>query len=191
MKPQRVLIDVRKVMRPGDILLSDVGAHKMWIARHYNCYKPKTCLISNGFATMGFSLPGALAAKLVSPDKRVLVVTGDGGLMMNSQELETAVREHLPFVILVFVDGGYGLIKWKGMDKFGETHYCDFTNPDLVAYAEAMHCKGYRIRTADELLPTLEDAFQQDVPTLIECPIDYAENGKLTQHLKEVYAHLE
>ena len=191
MKPQRVLIDVRKAMRPGDILLSDVGAHKMWIARHYNCYKPKTCLISNGFATMGFSLPGALAAKLVSPDKRVLVVTGDGGFMMNSQELETAVREHLPFVVLVFVDGGYGLIKWKGMDKFGETHYCDFTNPDWVAYAEAMHCKGYRITAADDLLPTLEDAFRQDVPALIECPIDYAENGKLTQHLKEVYAHLE
>ena len=191
MKPQRVLIDVRKAMRPGDILLSDVGAHKMWIARHYNCYKPKTCLISNGFATMGFSLPGALAAKLVSPDKRVLVVTGDGGFMMNSQELETAVRERLPFVVLVFVDGGYGLIKWKGMDKFGETHYCDFTNPDWVAYAEAMHCKGYRITAADDLLPTLEDAFRQEVPALIECPIDYAENGKLTQHLKEVYAHLE
>ena len=191
MKPQRVLIDVRKAMRPGDILLSDVGAHKMWIARHYNCYRPKTCLISNGFATMGFSLPGALAAKLVSPDKRVLVVTGDGGFMMNSQELETAVREHLPFVVLVFVDGGYGLIKWKGMDHFGETHYCDFTNPDLVAYAEAMHCKGYRITAADDLLPTLEEAFRQDVPALIECPIDYAENGKLTQHLKEVYAHLE
>ena len=191
MKPQRVLIDVRKAMRPGDILLSDVGAHKMWIARHYNCYRPKTCLISNGFATMGFSLPGALAAKIVSPDKRVLVVTGDGGFMMNSQELETAVREHLPFVVLVFVDGGYGLIKWKGMDHFGETHYCDFTNPDLVAYAEAMHCKGYRITAADDLLPTLEEAFRQDVPALIECPIDYAENGKLTQHLKEVYAHLE
>lgn len=191
MKPQRVLIDVRKAMRPGDILLSDVGAHKMWIARHYNCYRPKTCLISNGFATMGFSLPGALAAKLVSPDKRVLVITGDGGFMMNSQELETAVREHLPFVVLVFVDGGYGLIKWKGMDHFGETHYCDFTNPDLVAYAEAMHCKGYRITAADDLLPTLEEAFRQDVPALIECPIDYAENGKLTQHLKEVYAHLE
>ena len=191
MKPQRVLIDVRKAMRPGDILLSDVGAHKMWIARHYNCYRPKTCLISNGFATMGFSLPGALAAKLVSPDKRVLVVTGDGGFMMNSQELETAVREHLPFVVLVFVDGGYGLIKWKGMDHFGETHYCDFTNPDLVAYAEAMHCKGYRITAADDLLPTLEEAFRQDVPALIECPVDYAENGKLTQHLKEVYAHLE
>ena len=186
MKPQRILCDVRKVMRPGDILLSDVGAHKMWVARHYNCYRPKTCLISNGFATMGFSLPGALAAKLVSPDKRVLVVTGDGGFMMNSQELETAVREHLPFVVLVFVDNGYGLIKWKGMDRFGETHCCDFTNPDLVRYAEAMHCKGYRISAASELLPTLEDAFAQDVPAVIECPVDYAENLKLSSRLREM-----
>ena len=186
MKPQRILCDVRKALRPGDILLSDVGAHKMWVARHYNCYRPKTCLISNGFATMGFSLPGALAAKLVSPDKRVLVVTGDGGFMMNSQELETAVREHLPFVVLVFVDNGYGLIKWKGMDRFGETHCCDFTNPDLVRYAEAMHCKGYRISAASELLPTLEDAFAQDVPTVIECPVDYAENLKLSGRLREM-----
>ena len=186
MKPQRILCDVRKALRPGDILLSDVGAHKMWVARHYNCYRPKTCLISNGFATMGFSLPGALAAKLVSPDKRVLVVTGDGGFMMNSQELETAVREHLPFVVLVFVDNGYGLIKWKGMDRFGETHCCDFTNPDLVRYAEAMHCKGYRISAASELLPTLEDAFAQDVPAVIECPVDYAENLKLSGRLREM-----
>lgn len=186
MKPQRILCDVRKVMRPGDILLSDVGAHKMWVARHYNCFRPKTCLISNGFATMGFSLPGALAAKLVNPDKRVLVITGDGGFMMNSQELETAVREHLPFVVLVFVDNGYGLIKWKGMDRFGETHCCDFTNPDLVRYAEAMHCKGYRISTADELLPTLEEAFAQEVPAVIECPVDYAENLRLSNRLKEL-----
>lgn len=186
MKPQRILCDVRKVMRPGDILLSDVGAHKMWVARHYNCYLPKTCLISNGFATMGFSLPGALAAKLVNPDKRVLVITGDGGFMMNSQELETAVREHLPFVVLVFVDNGYGLIKWKGMDRFGETHCCDFTNPDLVRYAEAMHCKGYRISAADELLPTLEEAFEQEVPAVIECPVDYSENLKLSNRLREM-----
>lgn len=187
MKPQRILYDVRKVMRPGDILLSDVGAHKMWIARHYNCYRPNTCLISNGFATMGFSLPGALAAKLLHPDKRVLVVTGDGGFLMNSQELETAVREHLPFVVLVFVDNGYGLIKWKGMDRFGETHSCDFTNPDFVQYAEAMHCKGYRITCADDLIPTLEEAFAQEVPAIVECPVDYAENMKLTEHLKAVY----
>lgn len=186
MKPQRILSDVRQAMRPGDILLSDVGAHKMWIARHYNCYRPNTCLISNGFATMGFSLPGALAAKLVNPDKRVLVVTGDGGFLMNSQELETAVREHLPFVVLVFVDNGYGLIKWKSMDQFGETHSCDFTNPDLVLYAEAMHCKGYRIASADDLLPTLEDAFAQDVPAVIECPVDYSENLNLSRHLREI-----
>ena len=186
MKPQRILCDVRKALRPGDILLSDVGAHKMWVARHYNCYRPKTCLISNGFATMGFSLPGALAAKLVNPDKRVLVITGDGGFMMNSQELETAVREHLPFVVLVFVDNGYGLIKWKGMDRFGETHCCGFTNPDFVRYAEAMHCKGYRISAADELLPTLEEAFEQEVPAVIECPVDYAENLRLSSRLKEM-----
>ena len=186
MKPQRILCDVRKALRPGDILLSDVGAHKMWVARHYNCYRPNTCLISNGFATMGFSLPGALAAKLVSPDKRVLVVTGDGGFMMNSQELETAVREHLPFVVLVFVDNGYGLIKWKGMDHFGETHCCDFTNPDLLRYAEAMHCKGYRISAAEELLPTLEEAFRQEVPAVIECPVDYSENLKLSNRLREM-----
>lgn len=184
MKPQRILIDVRKAMGPDDILLSDVGAHKMWVARHYNCYRPNTCLISNGFATMGFSLPGALAAKLVHPEARVMVVTGDGGFLMNSQELETAVREHLPFVVLVFVDGGYGLIKWKSMDHFGETHCCDFGNPDFVKYAEAMHCKGYRITAANELLPTLEDAFAQDVPAIIECPVDYAENIRLSEHLR-------
>lgn len=184
MKPQRILSDVRKAMGPDDILLSDVGAHKMWIARHYNCYRPNTCLISNGFATMGFSLPGALAAKLVNPDARVMVVTGDGGFLMNSQELETAVREHLPFVVLVFVDNGYGLIKWKSMDHFGETHCCDFTNPDFVKYAEAMHCKGYRITAADELLPTLEEAFAQDVPSIIECPVDYAENMRLSERLR-------
>ena len=186
MKPQRILIDVRKAMRPGDILLSDVGAHKMWIARHYNCYRPRTCLVSNGFATMGFSLPGALAAKLVHPEKRVLVITGDGGFLMNSQELETAVREHLPFVVLVFVDNGYGLIKWKGMDSFGETHACDFTNPDFVLYAEAMHCKGYRIHAAEELLPTFEEAFAQEVPAIIECPVDYSENLRLSKRLREL-----
>ena len=186
MKPARILADIRKVMGRQDILVSDVGAHKMWIARHYNCYEPNTCLISNGFASMGFAVPGAFAAKMLNMDKRVLAVSGDGGFMMNSQELETAVREHLPFVVLVFVDNGYGLIKWKGMDRFGETHCCDFTNPDLVRYAEAMHCKGYRISAADELLPTLEEAFEQEVPAVIECPVDYAENLRLSSRLKEL-----
>ena len=122
MKPARILADVRKVMGRDDIVVSDVGAHKMWIARHYDCYEPNTCLISNGFASMGFSIPGAFAAKLLYPEKKVLAVCGDGGFMMNSQELETAVREHVPFVTLIWEDSSYGLIKWKEQDQFGGLH---------------------------------------------------------------------
>ena len=186
MKPQRILSDVRKCMRSGDILLSDVGAHKMWIARHYLCDEPNTCLISNGFASMGIALPGALAAKLLRSDNRVLVVTGDGGFMMNCQELETARREHLPFVTLVFNDSAYGLIQWKQQDRFGHTNKTDFTNPDFVQLAESMGCKGYRVRRADELYENLEDAFRQDVPAVIDCPVDYGENMLLTQRLKAI-----
>ena len=114
MKPARILADVRKVMGREDILVSDVGAHKMWIARHYDCYAPNTCLISNGFASMGFSIPGAFAAKLLNPDKKVLAVCGDGGFMMNSQELETAVREKVPFVTLIWEDSSYGPHQMEG-----------------------------------------------------------------------------
>ena len=188
MKPARILADVRKVMGRSDILVSDVGAHKMWIARHYDCYEPNTCLISNGFASMGFSIPGAFAAKLLYPDKKVLAVCGDGGFMMNSQELETAVREKVPFVTLIWEDSSYGLIKWKEQEQFGGEHcYVDFTNPDFKMLAEAMHCKGYRVEKAEDLIPTLEEAFRQDVPSVIVVPVDYSENMKLSEHLKEVY----
>ena len=188
MKPARILADVRKVMGREDILVSDVGAHKMWIARHYDCYAPNTCLISNGFASMGFSIPGAFAAKLLNPDKKVLAVCGDGGFMMNSQELETAVREKVPFVTLIWEDSSYGLIKWKEQEQFGGEHcYVDFTNPDFKLLAEAMHCKGYRVEKAADLIPTLEEAFRQTVPSVIVVPVDYSENMKLTAHLKEVY----
>ncbi len=180
MKPQRILHDVRKVMDEDDIMISDVGAHKMWIARHYNCYKPNTCIVSNGFASMGIGVPGAVAAKLIHPNKKVLTITGDGGFMMNMQELETALRIGTPFVTLIWNDGGYGLIKWKQMDQFGKTCYTDFTNPDFVALAKAMGGKGYRVERADELLPILEEAFKQDVPTIIDCPVDYGENVKLS-----------
>lgn len=181
--------DVRKVMGRDDIVVSDVGAHKMWIARHYDCYEPNTCLISNGFASMGFSIPGAFAAKLLYPEKKVLAVCGDGGFMMNSQELETAVREHVPFVTLIWEDSSYGLIKWKEQEQFGGEHcYVDFSNPDFKLLAEAMHCKGYRVEKAEELIPTLEEAFKQDVPSVIVVPVDYSENMKLTEHLKQVYA---
>ena len=189
MKPARILADVRKVMGRDDIVVSDVGTHKMWIARHYDCYEPNTCLISNGFASMGFSIPGAFAAKLLYPEKKVLAVCGDGGFMMNSQELETAVREHVPFVTLIWEDSSYGLIKWKEQEQFGGEHcYVDFSNPDFKLLAEAMRCKGYRVEKAEELIPTLEEAFKQDVPSVIVVPVDYSENMKLTEHLKQVYA---
>lgn len=186
MKPQRILNDVRKVMGREDIVISDVGAHKMWIARHYNCYEPNTCIISNGFATMGIAVPGAIGAKFVYPDKKVLAICGDGGFMMNCQELETARREGTPFVTLIFNDASYGLIKWKQMDQYGKSCYVDFTNPDFVKFAESMGAIGYRIEQAEDLIPTLEKAFEQNVPVIIDCPVDYSENTKLTAHLKEL-----
>ena len=187
MKPQRILNDVRKVLDDVDILISDVGAHKMWIGRLYGCYRPNTCIISNGFASMGIGVPGAVAAKLLNPEKRVLTITGDGGFMMNCQELETAVRLGLSFVVLIFHDSGYGLIKWRQMDQYGESLSVDFTNPDFVKFAESMNCKGYRISSADELIPVLEDAFRQKAPSIIDCAVDYSENVKLTKHLEEIY----
>ena len=183
-KPQRILSDIRKTLGDGDVLLSDVGAHKMWIARHYLCDEPNSCLISNGFATMGIAVPGALAAKLLRPQNKVLAVTGDGGFMMNCQELETARREHLPFVTLIFNDSAYGLIQWKQNDRFGHTNMTAFTNPDFVQLAGSMGCKGYRVERTGDLRAILEDAFRQDVPAVIDCPVDYGENVLLTKRLK-------
>lgn len=191
LKPQRILHDVRKIMGADDILISDVGAHKMWIARHYDCYKPNTCIISNGFASMGLAVPGAVTAKLLNPDKKVLAITGDGGFLMNCQEFETACREKTPFVTLVFNDSSYGLIKWKQQDRFGSDCFVDFTNPDFVKFAESLNAKGYRIRSAEDLIPTLEEAFRQTVPAIIDCPVDYSENTKLTQRLKALIEDLE
>ena len=189
MKPARILKDVRSVMGRFDILVSDVGAHKIWIGRDYPCYEPRTCLISNGFASMGFSVPGAIAAKLVHPERRVLAVTGDGGFMMNSQELETAVREHVPFVTLIWEDEHYGLIKWKEEEQFNDTYGVGFTNPDFKAYAEAMHCHGYEVTSADELVPTLEAAFaNEDAPSVVVVKVDYSENMALTERLREAYS---
>ncbi|QAT49246.1 acetolactate synthase large subunit [Caproiciproducens sp. NJN-50] len=186
MKPQKILSDIRKVLDPDDILVSDVGAHKIWIARQYHCYKPKTCIISNGFAAMGIALPGAVAAKLINPDKKVIAVTGDGGFLMNCQELETAVRIGTPFVTLIFNDRHYGLIQWKQMNQYGKSYYVDFTNPDFVKFAESFGIRGYRIEKADDLIPTLENAFRQPFPSIIDCPVDYGENMKLTKHLHEI-----
>jgi acetolactate synthase I/II/III large subunit len=183
-RPQKLIYDLRQVLGDDDILISDVGAHKMWIARHYHCAKPNTCLISNGFAAMGIAIPGAIAAKLVHPDRKVVAATGDGGFMMNMQELETALRLNTPFVTLIFNDGGYGLIEWKQMQHFGVSSFIKFGNPDFVKLAESMGLKGYRVTEAAGLLPTLQEALAQDVPTVIDCPVDYRENFLFSQKSK-------
>lgn len=180
-KPQKIIYDLRQVMGPEDIVISDVGAHKMWMARHYHSDCPNTCIISNGFAAMGIAIPGAMAAKLVHPDKKVVAVTGDGGFMMNCQELETALRTKTPFVTLIFNDNGYGLIEWKQMNQFGHPAFIDFTNPDFVKFAESMGLKGYRVKSAVDLIPTLKEALAQDVPAVIDCPVDYQENLRFSQ----------
>lgn len=180
-KPQKLIYDLRQVMGPEDIAISDVGAHKMWMARHYHSDCPNTCIISNGFAAMGIAIPGAIAAKLVHPDKRIVAVTGDGGFMMNCQELETALRVGTPFVTLVFNDGGYGLIEWKQFNHFGTSSFIKFGNPDFVKFAESMGLKGYRVESAGDLIPMLEEAFRADVPTVIDVPVDYGENLRLSQ----------
>jgi acetolactate synthase I/II/III large subunit len=180
-KPQKLIYDLRQVMGPEDIVISDVGAHKMWLARHYHCDRPNTCLISNGFAAMGIAIPGAVAAKLVHPHRKVVAATGDGGFMMNCQELETALRVGTPFVTLIFNDGGYGLIEWKQQNQFGSSSYVHFGNPDFVKLAESMGLKGYRVESATDFIPILKTALAQDVPAVIDCPVDYRENSRFTQ----------
>jgi acetolactate synthase-1/2/3 large subunit len=182
-KPQRLVADIRAAMGREDICLADTGAVKMWMARLYPTYRPNTCLVSNGLSTMGFALPGALGAKLANPQRKVLAVTGDGSFLMNSQEIETALREQIPFVILVWVDNSYGLIKWKMELEMHRSSHVDFGNPDFVKYAESFGAKGYSIRAADELLPTLKQALAEDTVSVIACPVDYSENTKLTDKL--------
>jgi acetolactate synthase I/II/III large subunit len=182
-KPQRLVAEIRAALGREDIVLADTGAAKMWLARLYPTYSPNTCLISNGLATMGFALPGALGVKLACPQRRVLAVMGDGSFLMNSQEIETALREKIPFVILVWVDGGYGLIRWKMELELKRFSHVDFGNPDFLRYAESFGAKGYFIRAAHELLPTLKQALAGDTVSVIACPVDYSENTKLTDKL--------
>jgi acetolactate synthase I/II/III large subunit len=182
-KPQRLVADTRAALGADDIVLVDTGALKMWMARLYPTYKPNTCLISNGLSTMAFSLPGAIAAKLACPDRKVLAVMGDGAFLMNSQEIETALREKIPLVVLIWVDGNYGLIKWKMELELGRSSHIAFTNPDFVKYAESFGAKGYLIQAADELLPTLRTALADNTVSIVACPVDYSENIKLTDKL--------
>lgn len=183
-KPQKALWDAREALGPSDIVLSDVGAHKMWVARYYQCDEPNTCLISNGFCTMGFALPGAIGAKLAHPDQNVLAICGDAGFLMNVQDLETAVRLKLNIVVLVWMDGEYGLIKWKQQNQFnGEHSELAFNNPDMSLLAKAFDMWGRTLDGPGQLEDALKEAFDQEGPALIACPIDYAENRKLTERL--------
>jgi acetolactate synthase-1/2/3 large subunit len=184
--PQRIVADTRAALGRSDVVLVDTGATKMWMARLYPTYERNTCLISNGLSTMAFALPGALGVKLARPEAKVLAVVGDGAFLMNSQEIETAVRERIPLVVLIWEDGGYGLIEWKMDLELGEHHYVKFTNPDVVTYAESFGAKGYRVTEADQLLPTLQTALADDGVSLIACPVDYSENLRLTDTLGQL-----
>jgi acetolactate synthase-1/2/3 large subunit len=183
MKPQRLVCALREALGDDDILVSDVGAHKLWIARMYSCMAPNTCVISNGFASMGIALPGAIGAKLVYPGRRVLAACGDGGFLMSVQELETAVRAGTNIVAVIFEDSSYGVIKWKQLKRYRRSAFVDFANPDFAALAVSFGCRGYRVKAAQELQPILADAFQQTVPAVIACPVDYGENLRLTEKL--------
>ncbi|MDE0310107.1 MAG: acetolactate synthase large subunit [Acidiferrobacterales bacterium] len=186
LKPQKVLWDVRQAMGPSDILLSDVGAHKMWIARHYQCHEPNTCLIPNGFCSMGFALPGAIAADLVYPQRRVLAISGDAGFMMNVQEMETATRLNSNITVMVWEDNAYGLIAWKQDNQFGRHIDLSFGNPDWLKLAESFGWHGHRVDSSAALASVIEAALDESGPSLIVVPIDYDENPRLTRRLGEI-----
>jgi len=188
LKPQRVVHDIREVMDVDDIVFADTGAVKMWMARLYPTYRPRTCIVSNGLATMAFSLPGAFTAKLLYPERRVLAVMGDGAFLMAAAEIETAVRESVHITVLVWVDGSYGLIGWKQDIHFGRQAAVSFGNPDFVQLAESFGAKGHLVASAEELLPTLRTALDEDAVSIVACPVDYTENARLVERLGAIDA---
>jgi acetolactate synthase-1/2/3 large subunit len=190
LSPQRIVADTREALGREDIVLADTGAVKMWMARLYPTYAANTCLLSNGLSTMGFSLPGALGAKLARPEAKILAATGDGAFLMHAQELETAVREQIPLCVLVWEDDGYGLIEWKMEMELGTSSSVKFGNPDVVAFTESFGGTGVRITAADQLLPALREGLASDGVTVIAVPVDYSENLRLTERLGELEAPL-
>ncbi|QDT07958.1 Acetolactate synthase [Rubripirellula lacrimiformis] len=180
--PQRLVADVRKVMPDDGIIALDNGVYKIWFARNYPASDPNTVLLDNALATMGAGLPSAMAARLVYPDRKVMAICGDGGFMMNSQELETAVRLKMQLVILVLRDNAYGMIKWKQSHMGLADYGLDYGNPDFVKYAEAYGAKGYRISNSGELLDVMQKCHDSDGVHLIEVPVDYSENDQILNH---------
>jgi acetolactate synthase-1/2/3 large subunit len=184
--PQRAIAELRRALEPSDIVVSDVGAHKVWVARLFQAYEPNTVIISNGFAAMGIALPGAIAAKLVHPDRKVVALCGDGGFLMNSQELETAKRIGANITVVIWRDDGYGLIDWKQRNEFGRPFAVDFGNPDLVDYARSFGIAGFRADSAQELGGVLRRALDHNGPSVVDLPIDYRENLRLTEQLGDL-----
>ena len=179
MVPQRVVADVRSVMARDDIVALDNGIYKIWFARNYIANEPGTILLDNALATMGAGLPSAMMAAMLSPGRRVLAVCGDGGFMMNSQELETAVRLGLNLVVLVLNDAAYGMIRWK-QDQLGFPDYgLTFSNPDFVTYAQSYGATGHRVERSADLVAVLNDAFEAGGVHLVDLPVDYSENKKV------------
>jgi acetolactate synthase I/II/III large subunit len=190
LKPQRILSDIRRSLKNDDILISDVGAHKMWVARQYLAYTSKTCFIYNGFCSMGGAIPGAIIAKWIHPEKTVIALCGDGGFMMSIQALITAVQYRTPIIIIVWEDDYYGLVKWKQEMAYQEFCHVELINPDLAAVAKAFGANTRHIYQAEELLPTIEQVKKDNSgPTVIVIPVDYSENMKLTNRLGNIVSH--
>lgn len=177
--PQRLVADVRAAMPADGVIALDNGVYKIWFARNYKAYEPNTVLLDNALASMGAGLPSAIAARLVWPERRIMAICGDGGFMMNSQELETAVRLKLDLVVLILRDDAYGMIKWKqagmGFPEWG----LDFGNPDFVRYAESYGAHGHGVESAAQLRPLLEECLQTKGVHVIDCPVDYSDNDRI------------
>jgi acetolactate synthase-1/2/3 large subunit len=177
--PQAAIVAIRDAMAPTDILVSDVGAHKLWLGRLFPAYEPNTVIVSNGFATMGIGLPGAIAASLALPDRKVVSVSGDGGFLMNVQEMETATRLGLPINVVIWVDGAYGVIGWKQERRFGHTTAIHFGNPDFAHLARAFGWSHRHATDGAGLGDALRGAMAEDGPSLVTVPIDYRQNVRL------------
>jgi acetolactate synthase-1/2/3 large subunit len=176
-KPQKLLQDVRNALDEKDIVISDVGAHKLWIAKVYDTFSPNTCLITNGFCSMGFALPGAIAAQLARPNQKVVAMCGDGAFLMNVQEIETAVRLKLPIIIIVWCDCDFGMISLKQIDEFGKSAFTRFNNPNFVTLAQSFGAIGYDIKSTKDFRNILEKAKEStDVPVIISINVDYSRN---------------
>ncbi len=183
MQPPRVLYEIRNALGREDVLISDVGLHKLWIGRMFPAYEPNTVLIANGLAGMGFAVPAAIAAKLVHPDRKVVTVNGDGGFLMNAQELETAVRLKTPFVSIIWENNQYGSIVWKQDKKFGRHFGVDFANPEFVRFAESFGMPAWRCESVEDFPQRLTQALEADVPSLIVLPIDYSIDVAISEEL--------